>query len=201
MPTTTAQVKWTSNFTFPHKMWHRAQTSIYLVNNMKIIIRATHLGKFFNYYLFNYVFLNYYLAATQVSPVDIDDISFTPGQCPPPINCDFNTDMCGWVKDLAQEWIWDHGIGRLENAKVLPTNITYAPNDRTNPSSGMFMYTDFSTMPTTTKKVTMVMSSEFIVASNSSCLSFYYLPLYFSVPGVQFRVVLQDTNGNSIKTR
>ena len=146
--------------------------------------------------------LNCHLAANQVSPIDIDDINFTPGQCPPPVNCDFNTDMCGWVNYLPLDyWTWDHGIGRLENAKVLPANITYAPNDRTNPSSGMFMYTDFSSLETTTKKVTMVMSSEFIVASNASCLSFYYLPLYFSVPGVQFRVVLLDTSGNLILSR
>ena len=43
-PVGRAQVQWTSNFTFPQKMWHRGQASIYLSRYMKIIIRATHLG-------------------------------------------------------------------------------------------------------------------------------------------------------------
>ena len=129
----------------------------------------------------------------QISPVDIDDISFTPGRCPSPVTCDFNTDMCGWVRDLSLDWIWDHGIGRLENAKVIPTR-SYAPMDRSTPSSGMFMYTDFSSMKTTVKK-TMTMHSEFVTPSTASCLTFFYMPFSFGDSKVQFRVVLIDTTG------
>src|SRR5690348_9237242 len=124
-----------------------------------------------------------------MASIDVDDISLTGGKCVAPINCDFNKDMCGWTHDLdTTNWYWDQGVGRLINATVLNKDIFYTPLDRIGRSDGMFMYTDFSTKDPTQNN-TMKLQSEFVPATNGSCLTFYYIPLSFNDSTAEFQVV------------
>ena len=125
--------------------------------------------------------------------MDIDDISLIPGHCSPPINCDFDRDMCGWTRDTDQFWIWDHGIGRVENSKALPSSMVYAPKPQTD-SDGMFMYTDFTSLTKGTHGE-MDMLSEFVPATPGSCLTFYLLVYNFNASNSSFNVVLKDQTG------
>ena len=109
------------------------------------------------------------------------------------ITCDFDTDMCGWSKDLDKNWIWDHGIGRVENSKVMPSRIVYAPKAQ-DVSNGMFMYTDFTSMDPGNAGE-MIMMSEFVPATSASCLSFYYLPYVVDSANTYFKVILRDVSG------
>ena len=138
----------------------------------------------------------------QPSPIDIDDINLQTHACPPPIDCDFNEDMCGWTRDLNQHWIWDHGIGRVEDAKALPkylfnptTHIAIAPSDRMAPDQGMFMYTDF-TGKSDFAPEKMILTSPYVPGTLASCLSFYYLPLSFNNTKDVLLIALVDTEGN-----
>ena len=126
------------------------------------------------------------------SPVDIDDISLTPGHCSLPITCDFDRDMCGWTRNTDQNWIWDHGIGRVENYKAYPFSMRYAPHSQT--SGGMYMYTDFSTLTQGTN-AEMDMMSEFVPATTASCLTFYLLVYNFEATKSTFNIKLTDQDG------
>jgi hypothetical protein len=127
-----------------------------------------------------------------ISPVDIDDISLTPLACPPVINCDFNVDMCGWTRDFSNQWIWDHGVGRVETGTTM--KFVYPPRDHRSPL-GMFMYTDFSKMPPKST-MTMILNSEFVTATPGSCFTFYYVTMTFDDTKNSFKIVLIDSKGN-----
>ena len=132
--------------------------------------------------------------ADQVSPVDIDDINLAPGYCSAVISCNFDIDMCGWTRDWSHNWVWDHGIGRVENAKALPSRITKPPKDQDAPTSGMYMYSDYTQMDERDEDdPVMYLLSEYVPATTGACLTFYYLPL--NVNQVQFSIVLENMEG------
>ena len=84
----------------------------------------------------------------------------------------------------------------MENSKVMPSRIVYAPKAQ-DVSNGMFMYTDFTSMnPGDSGE--MIMMSEFVPATSASCLFFYYLPLVVD-SNTYFKIILRDVTGELIK--
>jgi len=129
------------------------------------------------------------------SPINIDDISLQPGLCPEPITCDFNYDLCGFIKTFDPtilEWIWDHGFGRVEDSSKL--NFIYPPRDRMAPMSGMFMYTDFTGM-SDGSIYTMKLDSEYVKPTSASCLTFYYQVMTLDETKNSFYINLIDSSG------
>ena len=141
------------------------------------------------------MFIFYAFIADVISPVAIDDISITPGHCPPVITCDFDLDMCGWTQESYHN-LWDLGIGRVEKPSALPRSIAYAPHPREG-RIGMFMYTDFTSLRQGANDA-MNMRSEYVPATSASCLTFYYLPLSFKDPSNKLNVILINGSGESI---
>ena len=111
--------------------------------------------------------------------------------------------MCGWSRDVNEEFKWEHGIGRVKNAKTLPSNVTVAPYDVTEEGfhsphqQGMYMYTDFTTK-NDTEKSTVVMYSEFFNPFPKSNFNFQYIPLVFNDPRNKFSINLLDVEGRSL---
>jgi hypothetical protein len=101
--------------------------------------------------------------------------------------------MCGWTRDFSNQWIWDHGVGRVETGTAM--KFVYPPRDRHSPNAGMFMYTDFSKMPPKSK-MTMILNSEFVTATPGSCFTFYYVTMTFDDTKNSFKIVLIDSKGN-----
>ena len=112
-----------------------------------------------------------------------------PGHCPPVITCDFNIDVCGWTKDLSLDWIWDHGIGRVEHSDSLAPRVKYPPKD-IGRAGGMYMYTDFTSL--IQGQGNMILMSEFVPATSGSCFSFDYIPLNFQNINNKFDIILMD---------
>ena len=107
--------------------------------------------------------------------------------------------MCGWTRDLSEtSWIWDHGIGRVEDATSLPSSITHPPIDESSPVKGMFMYTDFTSYDYSAV-IKMKIVSEYVPKTAGSCLTFYYMPLAFSKANNQFQILLKDANSKYIQ--
>ena len=132
------------------------------------------------------------------SPINIDDISIKPGICSPPITCDFNLDLCGFLKvynPSITEWIWDHGFGRVEYSSKL--NFIDPPRDRNAPIEGMFMYTDFTGMASGTT-FTMKLDSEYVRPTSASCLTFYYLVMNLDETKNSFNVIALNSSGNGL---
>ena len=187
--TSRATLLWTSSVDFPNKIWHMSYVSLRPFNS-RIVIRATHLG-ILNAIKRIKIKIKFQFQASTVSPVDLDDIQITTGVCQPPINCDFNDDMCGWVRDWNYDWIWELGLGRVEKAQYLNITNECPPLSRLD-DNGMYMFTDY-TQKNSSFNSTMVMNSEYVGSTSSSCLKFYYIPLLFA--HAKFSINLIDTSG------
>ena len=132
------------------------------------------------------------------SPINVDDISYRLGSCPEPISCDFNVDICGFVDNSpissgSTFWVWDHGFGRVEYGSKL--NFSYPPEDRTAPSDGMFLYTDFTSLHTFYSFRTMRIDSEYVSPTPASCLSFYYIAMDTTSNTTAFVINSYDNSG------
>ena len=69
--------------------------------------------------------------------IGIDSIGLTPGQCPPPVTCNFDDNTCGYSVDSAKEVRWLLGIGRLSRPEMIERFEAPLKED-----GGMYMYID-----------------------------------------------------------
>ena len=155
----------------------------------------------FNNEIINPDYLIENTSSSSPSPINLDDISINIGQCPQPISCDFNEDMCGFVQNSptvsGSVWTWDHGFGRVENASQL--SFKYPPEDRKAPRIGMFLYTDFTSFDNLVVEFRhMRLDSEFVVSTTGSCLTFYYIVMDFVKTQTTFSVNAYDNSGIQI---
>ena len=143
----------------------------------------------------HWLLLHQLSAHKTTSPNDIDDISLSPYTCPPLVDCDFNTDLCGWTRSHDEEYIWDHGFGRVADSSVFHGSIKLAPADRTAPLQGMYIFSDFTQLDGDNGgEVSMVMLSEFVQGKKDACFTFYFMPVVVT-SSTSFRVSLVDMNG------
>lgn len=105
----------------------------------------------------------------------MDDIKLSDSQCPQPVNCDFNTDWCGWTYnyDEKEKIFWEVGYGRVDNPKQLKVKNLITDN-----SNDKLLYTDFTTYQNNTF-IAKDIYSDVIQSGTSfdgSCLQFMLLP-------------------------
>ncbi|MFT7812312.1 MAM and LDL-receptor class A domain-containing protein 2-like isoform X1 [Arapaima gigas] len=122
--------------------------------------------------------------------IAIDDLLMLNGPCPPQGFCDFETDLCSWVRALpASDGVhWDWTSASATNAgRVPPVDHT------TNSDLGHYIYyRKEMMMPATTAHLL----SEYMKGSSSNCLVFwYYIDLVSHLEDVRLTVYVNNSTG------
>jgi hypothetical protein len=125
----------------------------------------------------------------------------TSGACPSPITCDFNNGLCGFMTIIPDQmtsssWQWDLGQGRVGVPSSLVKNQLVL-SDRTSPSQGMFLYSDYTQA---TSLAMMKVISELVEPTTGSCLIFYYLVRTLNAPNSFeiYKTDAQNSGNNSV---
>ncbi|XP_077978860.1 MAM and LDL-receptor class A domain-containing protein 1-like [Glandiceps talaboti] len=129
--------------------WRYAQRELQPSRNYEIIfeaVRATHYR----------------------SDISLDDISVTPGLCPPHFECDFDFDFCGWSNsDNSDDFDWMRGYNGTETAGTGPSI-----DHTTGTQTGYFAYIDTSSSRSPGDMAHLITAD--VTSDSEKCLRFWY---------------------------
>ncbi|KAI1278410.1 MAM and LDL-receptor class A domain-containing protein 2 [Halotydeus destructor] len=160
------ELLWTSAET--KGSWNRIRVSVILSHEVKLVFKTFSFGQ----------------------SVAIDSISLSPGQCPSPLDCMFDSDMCSYSvsdKHYPAEPGWVLGQGRIGNRFV----DVYFAAPSAPIGDGFYAYVDLTTLKEGDKAETTLSADLPVEKMDTGCLRFQYYQSGFDISS-DFRVTLRD---------